>query len=292
MNKIIKHFLLLIGIFIVIKNTNAQISTNPNDYLWRIHNQFGYLYGGPNDSLSSYIMTDLPSIYFNKPILTDSIGSQFNNFSIFTNNIPRITVADSTGFVGIGTTSPNNKLHVVGKIRSYADTLNNSFLEHGYDGLNSFINNQSTGDLLFQNNGTTGLSISGSGKITIGNVNNTPGNYKLYVEDGILAEKLKVAINTTTDWADYVFEEDYELKTIEEVSDFVTENKHLPNVPSAAEMVNKGLNVAEMDATLLEKVEEAYLYIIQLDERIKKLEAKNKQLEAQITQPKTHIDNE
>lgn len=384
MKLIITHLVVLCTILIV-KSADAQISTNPNNYLWRIHNQYGYLYGGPNDSLQSYIMTDLPAIYFNKPILTNSIGSSLNSFSIFTNNFPRITVSDSTGFVGIGifnplemlhingnirgsltggalrintdfgytdigaqnstgssintnlsnhyfnkritidsgelssynedlnlltsgihrltvkqsngnvgigTYNPYSKLHVVGKIRSYLDTVNNNFLELGYDGFNSIINNQSFGNLIFQSGGVNTLSLNSLGKVTIGNVNNTPNGYKLFVEDGILAEKLKVAINSTADWADYVFAEDYELKTIDEVNKFVSVNNHLPNVPSASEMVSNGLDVAEMDAKLLEKIEEAYLYIIQLDERLKQIETENNLLKAQINQQSKNIENE
>lgn len=384
MKTIIKHLLVLCAI-VTIKSATAQISTNPNDYLWRIHNQYGYLYGGPNDSLRSYIMTDLPALYFNKPLLTTSIGSFNNSFSIFTNNFPRITVADTTGYVGlgiifpieqlhlsgnirgnqtggalrintdfgytdigaqdstansfitdlpnhyfnkriiidsgelssnnedlslftsgihrvtvkqsngnvgIGTYNPLSKLQVVGKIRSYVDTLNTNFFELGFDGFNSIINNQSFGNLVLQSGGVTGISINTSGKVTIGNVNNIPNNYKLFVEDGILTEKLKVAINNTADWADYVFEENYELKTLNEVRNFVEANKHLPNVPSATEMVNNGLNVAEMDAKLLEKIEEAYLYILQLDERLKNVEAENKQLKTQLNDSQKNSSNE
>jgi len=384
MNKFITP-LLVLGVAFIFKTTNAQISTNPNDYLWRVKNQNGVLYGGPQDSTHAYFMTDLPAFYFNKPIFIDTLGLFDPGFNLYTGNSPYISIIDSTGYVGvgisnpierlhingnirgnltggalrintdfgytdigaqdstastistnlpnhyfnkriivdsgeissydedlslftsgtrritvkqsngnlgIGTSNPNSKLHVVGKIRSYNDTFNSNFLELGYDGSDSFISNQSTGSLLFQSGGVTGLSINASGKITIGNVNNSPNSYKLFVEDGILTEKLRVAVNNTNDWADYVFDEDYELKTIEEVNHFVAKNKHLPNVPSAAEMVSNGLDVAEMDAKLLEKIEEAYLYIIQLDERVKNLETENKQLKSQIIEPLKTTGNE
>ena len=105
--------------------------------------------------------------------------------------------------------------------------------------------------------------------------NNSPiTSYKLFVKDGILTEKVKVALSTTGDWADYVFEEDYDLNSIEEVEDFVKENKHLPNIPSAQEMVNKGLNVAEMDAKLLRQIEELWLHTIDVNKKNAELEAK------------------
>ena len=83
----------------------------------------------------------------------------------------------------------------------------------------------------------------------------------LYVEHGILTEKVKVAVENSSAWADFVFDTNYELLPIEEVAFFVDENQHLPDVPSADEMVEDGLDVAQMDALLLQKIEELTLYI-------------------------------
>lgn len=71
---------------------------------------------------------------------------------------------------------------------------------------------------------------------------------------------------------DYVFETNYKLLTIQEVEDYVTKNKHLPNVPSAAEMVANNTSVGELNMMLLEKIEELTLYIIQLEKRIADIE--------------------
>ena len=72
---------------------------------------------------------------------------------------------------------------------------------------------------------------------------------------------------------DFVFEEDYELKTIGEVEDFINENGHLPDIPPAAQSEEHGLEVGEMSARLLQKIEELTLYTIeqqkQLDEQAK-----------------------
>lgn len=122
------------------------------------------------------------------------------------------------------------------------------------------------------------MSINNDGKVVVGNYAtlSTPGTYKLYVEDGILTEKVRVAVKTTTSWADFVFAQDYKLRPISELAAYVAENKHLPEVPSAQEVVAKGIDMAEMDAKLLQKVEELTLYVIKLQEEIEELKKKTK----------------
>jgi hypothetical protein len=85
------------------------------------------------------------------------------------------------------------------------------------------------------------------------------------VEDGILTEKVKVALKSTADWSDYVFAPTYKLRSLSEVAEFVQANKHLPGVPSASDVVEHGIDVAKMDAKLLEKIEELTLYSIELE---------------------------
>ena len=78
-----------------------------------------------------------------------------------------------------------------------------------------------------------------------------------------------------TNVPDYVYEPTYELKSINELEEFVTENKHLPNVPDMDNIEKwKTLSVSDRDMLLLEKIEELSLYIIELNKRIKKLENK------------------
>jgi len=107
------------------------------------------------------------------------------------------------------------------------------------------------------------LQIKDSGEVSIGDVS-TPAGYKLFVEEGILTEKVKIAAVNSADWADYVFAEDYNLNSIQEVERFIKKNNHLPNVPSAEEVSENGFNVAEMDATLLRQIEELWLHMIEL----------------------------
>ena len=117
-----------------------------------------------------------------------------------------------------------------------------------------------------------------NGKVAIGDVSTFPNGYKLYVEDGIITERVKVAINNSSDWADYVFADDYHLQTLPEVEQFVRTNKHLPGVPSAEEVAANGIDVATMDAKLLEKIEELYLHVIELDKQLKAVQDENAEL--------------
>lgn len=117
------------------------------------------------------------------------------------------------------------------------------------------------------------MSMYKDGTVCIG-TDNTPNTwkYKLYVADGILTERIKVAVVGTGDWSDFVFEDDYKLRGLDEVEDFIAENGHLPDVPSAAQVEENGYDMTTMDATLLQKIEELTLYIIELENRIDELE--------------------
>src|SRR5690606_37620746 len=93
-------------------------------------------------------------------------------------------------------------------------------------------------------------------------------NYNLFVYGGILTEEVRVILQE--EWADYVFEEDYNLPTLQELEVFVKENKHLPNVPSAKEVKESGIELGEMAKIQQEKIEELTLYIIEQDKINKK----------------------
>ena len=99
--------------------------------------------------------------------------------------------------------------------------------------------------------------------------------YTLAVGGGILTEKVRVATNGTAFWADYVFDKSFKLKSLKEVENFIKENKHLPDVPSTSDVTKNGIDLAETQAILLQKIEELTLYVIQQQKEIDKLKKRN-----------------
>lgn len=97
------------------------------------------------------------------------------------------------------------------------------------------------------------------------------------------ARRVKIDLDT---WADFVFMEDYELMPLGELKNFLELNKHLPNVPSEEELQQDGLDVAEMNKILMQKIEELTLYIIEQGEKSEELEIKIEALQMQISELK------
>jgi hypothetical protein len=122
---------------------------------------------------------------------------------------------------------------------------------------------------------TKRLEINAQGKVGIGTVPPLNGSiYKLYVADGIATRDVMVTASTT--WPDYVFADGYRLMPLPELRTFLQQHRHLPGIPSAAEVEEQGgVEVGDMQVRLLKVVEEQALYILQLEERIKALEQRN-----------------
>ncbi len=108
-----------------------------------------------------------------------------------------------------------------------------------------------------------GVSVQSSGNVGIGT--EAPGDFKLAVEGKIGARKVVVKQGA---WADYVFDPSYNLPTLKEVELFIKTHRHLPDIPSAKEIEQKGLDLGDNQATLLKKIEELTLYIIEQDKKI------------------------
>ena len=112
-----------------------------------------------------------------------------------------------------------------------------------------------------------------TGNVGIGTL--TTGSHKLAVEGSIGAREIKVE---GSGWSDFVFEKNYELPTLENVEKHIKEKGHLQDIPSAKEVEKNGFFLGEMDAKLLQKIEELTLYTIQQEKKIKELEKMVKKL--------------
>lgn len=118
-----------------------------------------------------------------------------------------------------------------------------------------------------------GLLVQYNSSMNVGiGTNNVPNGYKLAVDGKVIAEE--ITIKLSEQWPDYVFEEEYPLMPINELEAYIKANKHLPNVPSEQEVGNNGVDLGEMNALLLRKMEEMTLYIIESHAKQLKMEAK------------------
>jgi hypothetical protein len=174
------------------------------------------------------------------------------------------------GNVGIGTITSESKLTIVGiagepggsgtTANSIVQVKSNLGTEINF-GLNT-VSGSYGGYMQVSDNNLAvpyGLYLQpNGGNVGIGTI--SPSE-KLSVNGNISAKKLIV---TQTGWSDYVFDKDYKLRSLSSLESFIKQNKHLPEVPSAKEVEEKGINVGDNQALLLKKIEELTLYVIEL----------------------------
>ncbi|WP_420385481.1 hypothetical protein [Roseivirga sp.] len=217
--------------------------------------------------------TNAYSLYSDSP--TGSITNSFNIYAAGS------TKSYFGGNVGIGTTSPNAKLEVTGATRINSTTPVLHFLENDITDSNFQID-VSGGNLNFRTNNdsftnaSTKMSILNNGNVGMGTT--TPGE-KLEVNGTIRSKKVKVE---ASGWPDYVFADNYQLPSLTDIENFIKTNGHLPEVPSAKEVTENGLDLGDMEATLLKKVEEMTLYMIEMKKEVEALKEENKTLKARI----------
>lgn len=195
-------------------------------------------------------------------------------------------IVKGNSLVGIGTGSPAHTLDVRGNI--YTDgnmiidggdlILKRTTASYGHivrpnvDGYRNLAFTVEGGGQLENVAVNANLSVF-NGNVGIGT--NNLGTNKLAVEGNIAARGVKVTL--LNPFPDYVFESTYQLRPLASLSKYINQNKHLPGIPSAAEVKKDGgIELGDMNVRLLEKVEELTLYILELN---KKLEAQQKKID-------------
>jgi hypothetical protein len=180
----------------------------------------------------------------------------------------KIFTGDYRGYLGLGTTSPETMLHINAVERKALNIYrqgNTSKYLSMWQGTNAAVIDPIGSGILYVGGydvPTTVLMAKSGGKVGI---RTSEPLYPLDVNGIVRATEIKVEAQT----ADFVFEDDYQLKSLEEVEQFVQENKHLPDVPSAKQMEENGVGLAEMNKLLLQKVEELTLYMIEMQKIMK-----------------------
>jgi hypothetical protein len=207
-------------------------------------------------------------------------------FRLITNDIERMRLTN-TGLVGIGTVAPQDQLEVHTALPRSGLTLNNirtddnahteiRFTKNGQGRWAigcDFEGNGGQDFFLWDNPNTVKrLVVTAQGKVGIGTEppTNSTSIYKLYVGDGIATRDVKV---TAQNWPDFVFEEDHALLSLPDLRTYLKQEKHLPGIPSAAEVAAAdGVELGDMQRRLLRTVEEQALYILLLEERLARVE--------------------
>lgn len=212
----------------------------------------------------------------------------------FEDQYSKMTIA-RTGEVGIGTSSPTAQLQIVGTVNSKGlvltkktTTKNKSIFicedvagwgynqssikgDFGIFWNDGFVRNKDAGLVIGPHADSKGMRIDAKGNVGIGTnlldnkYNSIDDYFKLAVKGSIRAEEIVVE----TDWADFVFDNSFRLKTLTEVEKFIEVNKHLPDVPPASHIESEGVKVGEMQKIHMQKIEELMLYTIQQDKELK-----------------------
>jgi hypothetical protein len=156
----------------------------------------------------------------------------------------------TSGNIGIGTANPSFRLHVAGDVNIQSGKLR----------LDNFVAMERS---------AFGAGILFPERVSIGNNFSSNLSYRLAVDGTIKAREVVVENN----WSDFVFADDYNLRSLEEVESFIKAHKHLPDIPSEKEVQANGVSLGDTQAKLLQKIEELTLYVIQQKKELDALKA-------------------
>lgn len=282
------------------RNANSNIYDSNRNIIMRADNNNSGMEGiqfesGKGNVVAQFNVDD--ATFFKKGIFSNGIrvdGGQYQS----SGPIAFHPDLDKTGDDSISFRNSDNQ--EMAKIQDGVLTLNgeNRLESSGNltfrSGMNSFEN-----DIIYFRNGNNAematlqdgfFKLQGESKISASNINTSNlesegilnlkgstisfkkgnGTQQALLEDGVLSlDAIRLSV---TSFPDYVFGRDYQLMPLEKVASYIKEHKHLPNMPSEAEVVKEGMNVGQINTVLVEKVEELTLYTIAQDQKLAKQE--------------------
>jgi|GEM_PF-1555009 len=187
---------------------------------------------------------------------------------------------DENGYVSMGKIDPQVNLDIKGdtmcKVRLFNDSNYESqiWVKNNQEGYGLGVDQNGIGHIYKDYDSPVSMmKFNDEGQIIIGSQPFTSGmnTYGLYVENGIQTTDVK--ISEVSSWSDFVFDDAYTLRDIKEMESYITENNHLPDIPTEEEVKRDGYTVSEMDAKLLQKIEELMLYVIEQQHEIDALKS-------------------
>lgn len=194
-----------------------------------------------------------------------------------------LTSGDNNVFIGRGaglnneTGSANVFIgYLAGGASTLADESNILVIENSIDLSHPLIYGDFENDKLgiATSNLVAETTLTVAGNVHIGAYGEEPtvfaselaDDYLLWVEKGIATEDL--AITDVGDWSDFVFDDDYDLRTLDELAAYIKTHGHLPDMPSAEEVKSKGYSIHDINRKLLQKVEELVLYTLEREQKL------------------------
>lgn len=247
----------------------------------------------------SYITNTIAMGKFVKAQATNAIvigsGSSNAESRMLTNNVPNSLMigfnscyptlfvsssngSNTTGKVAVGNVFPETKLHVRADVNEDAgfilepSNMSNSAFIQLYNDKNKISVKPDNGMSIMSKNGNINFEsehVVMNAKVSINTSEDflKGYDYALAVSGGILTTK--VLVKEVEEWHDYVFDEDYDLLSINTLEKYIYEKGHLPDIPSESDVLSEGYDMVEMDGLLLKKIEELTLYTIELNRLLK-----------------------